>query len=67
MQGYKNKHKISQKEYDLVTITSGIVTGKGDLYGLDAKIFVDLNKGKFNYALKNIDGSNLQQGSSLNL
>ena len=65
VQGYKNKHKISQKEYDLVTITSGIVTGKGDLYGLDAKIFVDLNKGKFNYALKNIDGSNLQQGSSL--
>ena len=63
VKGYKNRHKISQKEYDLVTIASGIVTGKGDLYGLDAKIFIDLNKGTFNYGLKNIDGSNLQQGS----
>ena len=36
-----------------------------DLYGLDAKIFIDLNKGTFNYGLKNIDGSNLQQGSGL--
>ena len=65
VKGYKNRHKISQKEYDLVTIASGIVTGKGDLYGLDAKIFIDLNKGTFNYGLKNIDGSNLQQGSGL--
>ena len=63
VQGHKNRHKISQREYNLVTIASGIVTGIGKLGGLDAKIFIDLNKGTFNLGLKSFDGSNLKQGS----
>ena len=59
---YKNKHKISQQEYELTTYVSTIITGKGK-YGIaDSKIFIDLSNGTFNLGMKNIDGNNLPQG-----
>jgi len=62
IRGYKNRQKIDQKEWSLLTIAGGIVVGQliNENIIVDEKIYVDLNKSTYQTGWK-LNGNNLPQ------